>query len=64
VNDSITVGQARLENFLCAAAATVDHDDLLIVVDPATPQAVEIPARLLLRLCAESDRRALNGGSL
>jgi hypothetical protein len=59
MQESITNGQARLENFLCHAAGAVDHDDLLLVVDPATRAAVSIPARFLLKLCAESDAKKL-----
>ena len=54
MKEHIKVGQARLEDFLCACAATVDRDGDMIVVDPATKAAVIVPARLLLHLCAEA----------
>ncbi len=54
MKESITIAQARLENFLCCCAATIDHDGDMVMVDPVLKMAVEVPARLLLKLCAES----------
>ncbi len=66
MKEHIKIGQARLEDFLRCCAQTIDQDGDMVVVDPATKMAVEIPARLLLKLLAESrprrDRIAARGG--
>ncbi len=50
--ESIT-STAALEEFLCRCAESVDRNRCLILRDPALNVETQVPARLLLRLCAE-----------
>jgi hypothetical protein len=57
VNESVKIEQARLENFLRCCVPTIDRDGNMVLADLWTKQAVEIPARLPLKPCAESRPR-------
>ena len=56
-NQSESITALRmLKWFLSAVCATVDRDGWLLVRDPVLRAEVAIPARVLVKLCAEQRR--------